>query len=533
VTVSEFWSTAGGGYIGSVPPDQAHQRRTSARWRRRVGLLFVLTLTAPLVFVTGARARQPQPRVLSGGHLSAVAAENLRAGSPGWLGPPATDRAAEVYASAADVLPGATVGVHVSTSPVARYRILVYRLGWYHGVGARRVACLPSCTGSKRGTAGPLPTPEPTGRIIADWPTTDVLRTERNWVSGYYLIRVLLLDGPQTGNSATTYVVVDARKRSSKMLIQVPVLTWQAYNSWGGRSLYDFPGLDPRANHVSFDRPYAWNGPGGQGPLGWEIEFVRFVERNGYDVAYQSDVFTDAHPASLLRHNLVAVAGHSEYWSKRMRDGFEAALASGVNLASMGANAAYWQVRVEDAGRTIVAYKSVYDPNPNPALKTAMFRELVPPRYECALIGIQHQGVGLYWQAGDYTVQAAAVTDPWMRGTGFEPGSVIRGVVSIETDTIPGNQTAAASCGHPLTVFFHREHGGDKDGNADSTRYVAPSGAIVFASGSHQFSWGLDDFEQVSSHTRSLVDARLQRFMRNALDAMTGVSGTRPSIPRQ
>jgi hypothetical protein len=131
----------------------------------------------------------------------------------------------------------------------------------------------------------------------------------------------------------------------------------------------------------------------------------------------------------------------------------------------MGANAAYWQVRIEDVGRTIVAYKSMYDPNPDPALKTAMFRELIPPRYECELIGIQHQGARLYWQAGDYTVQAAAVRDLWMRGTGFTPGSVIRGVVSIETDTIPGNQTAASSCGHPLTVFFHRELGGDKDGN--------------------------------------------------------------------
>lgn len=424
------------------------------------------------------------------------------------------------------------MAVHVSTSPAARYRVLVYRLGWYAGAGARRVACLPSCVGFEQGTAEAIPASEATGRIVAGWPTTDTLKIGRDWVSGYYLVRALLLDGAQAGKSATTYVVVTSPRHDSKMLIQVPVDTWQAYNGWGGRSLYDFPGLDPRARYVSFERPYAWDGPGGQGPLGWEMPFVRFVERNGYDVTYQSDVYTNAHPASLLGHRLVAVAGHSEYWTKTMRDAFQAARDSGVNLAFMGANAAYWQVRIEDAGRTIVAYKSVYDPNPDPALKTAMFRELIPPRYECELIGIQHQGVGLYWPAGDYTVQAAALRDPWMRGTGFKPGSVIRGVVSIESDTIPGNQTAASSCGHALTVFFHRERGGDKDGNADSTRYVAPSGAIVFASGSHQFSWALDDLSDVPGQKRGLVDPRIQRFMRNALDAMTRDRARRRETPR-
>jgi hypothetical protein len=272
---------------------------------------------------------------------------------------------------------------------------------------------------------------------------------------------------------------------------------------------------------VSFERPYAWAGPGGQGPLGWEIPFVRFVERHGYDVSYQSDTYTDAHPASLLRHRLVAVAGHSEYWSRTMRDAFTAARDHGVNLAFMGANDAYWQVRLEDAGRTIVAYKSLYDPNPDPALKTAMFRELTPPRYECELIGIQHQGVGLYWKPGDYTVQAAGLADPWLRNTGFRAGDVVRGIVSVESDTIPGSQTAASSCGHQLTVLFHRQLGGDKDGNADATRYVAPSGAVVFASGSHQFAWGLDDFAGVPGERRDFVDVRLQRFMRHALDAMT------------
>ena len=109
-----------------------------------------------------------------------------------------------------------------------------------------------------------------------------------------------------------------------------------------------------------------------------------------------------------------------------------------------------------------------------------------------------------------------------MQGTGFQSGDTIRGVVSVETDAIPATETAAASCGHSLTVLFHRQLGGDKDGNADAVRYTNFNGATVFASGSHQFAWGLDDFSDVpGSAGRGTADPRLQAFMKNALDAMT------------
>jgi len=444
----------------------------------------------------------------------AAVRENAYPGTADWLGPLAPGSSAEVWASATDALPGDSVALHVSTVPAAPYRVVVYRLGWYGGAGARRVACLPSCDGQEQGE--PQAPPLQTSRgLVAPWPTTETLTVDPTWVSGYYEIRVEVLDGPVRGTSAVTWLIVNSPQPTA-MLVQVPTNTWQAYNSWGGRSLYNLPGLDPADTAVSYDRPYSHGGPGNQaGPLGWELPFVRFVERNGYDVSYQSDVYTDAHPDSLLQHKLVAVAGHSEYWTKTMRDAFEAARDNGrVNLAFLGANDAYWQVRLLDGGRTVFAYKSMYDPEPNVRLKTAMFRET--GRRECELIGIQHQGASaLYWSSGDYTV-AAPASDPWFAGTGFATGDVVRGVVSVESDSVPGTETAGSSCGHSLTVLFHRERGGDKDGNADAIRYANYNGAIVFASGSHQFSWGLDDVGTPGS-----ADPRLQTFMKNALDAMT------------
>ena len=483
-------------------------------------MIRVFSLLGAAAVLAGSIAGSAAP---GAGGLDAIRSENSKAGTIGWLGIDNRTRAVEVYASATDALPGDDVPLHVSTAPEARYRILVYRLGWYGGVGARLVACLPRCDGARAGVTQPVPAPDATGYINADWPVTDSLHIGEDWVSGYYLIRAQLLSGPAAGTSATTFLVVRRFHSSSAILVQVPVNTWEAYNGWGGKSLYPFSSSGGRqAIRVSFDRPFNWFLPGGQRPLGWELPLVGFLERQGYDVSYQSDVWTNMHPNSLLHHRLDVVAGHDEYWTKTMRDGWGAARDAGVNLAFMGANAAYWQVRLQDGGRTVFTYKSMYDPEPDPALKTAMFRELVPPRYECELIGIQHQGAVLNWQPGNYTVQPGAFATPWTRQTGLRPGAVIRGIVSVESDTIPGNQTAASSCGNDLTVLFHRERGGDKDGNADATVYRAPSGARVFASGSHQFVWALTDFPSNPDQGHGLTDSRLQRFMTNALDDLSG-----------
>ena len=461
--------------------------------------------------------------------LNPVQLENRKPGTANWLPGAATGRSIEGYASAVSALPGDNVPLHVSTAPAARYRVVVYRLGWYRGLGARRIECLPGCRTDEQGAARTVGAPDTnTGLLDAGWPVTDTLRVPGDAVSGYYLVEFVLTSGPQAGAAAFTYVIVRAPAgRHSNAIVQVPVNTWQAYNDWGGKSLYDNLSTDGRrANRVSFDRPYDWAPkPGGQ-PLEWEYPLVRWLERSGYDVSYQTDVDTDANPGSLLGHRLVITAGHGEYWSKTIRDAFEKARDTGGNLAFMGANTGYWQVRYEDSGNTIVAYKSRYDPEPNLALKTTMFRDLVPPRYECELLGIQSQGVALNWPPSDYNAVGASLSDPWMRGTGFRAAAVVRGIVSVESDTIPGNQTAGDSCGHKLTVFFHHETGSDKSGNADAVRYAAPSGARLFASGSHTFAWGLDDFAGNPDETHGLVNTGLQRFAANAFDDLT-----RPAPP--
>jgi hypothetical protein len=459
----------------------------------------------------------PNPPVHS---PSPIELENRKPGTPGWatIGV-APGRAIEGY-TVPSAAPGETISFHVSADPEASYRILVYRIGWYGGVGARLVTCLPGCESSASEETRPVPPATSLGLVHAGWPASQKLPIPGDWVSGYYLVHYLLTSGPYAGNSSVSWFLLrEGQGGAAPLLVQAGASTWQAYNGWGGGSLYAFNSAGGnRAAKVAFDRPIERQA---LGAFGWDVPLVAFLERSGYDLAYQADVDTARDPGTLVGRKAILVAGHNEYWARTVRDGFEHARAAGTSLAFFGANAAYWQVRYEDDFNTLVGYKSaVWDPETDPQLETDLFRALVPPRYECGLMGIQHQGGDLAWVAhGDYTVPPAAATDPWLRAAGLAPGDVVKGIVSREVDTIPGHMNAADSCGNRLTVLFHRELGGDTLGNADAVRFTAPSGARVFASGSHEFAWGLAEAPGVGE-AQGHVDERLQRFVRAMLDDM-------------
>jgi hypothetical protein len=445
-----------------------------------------------------------------------VVRENRLPGSRSWsLGQTAPPGAIEGFASEVSVLPGQRVHFHVSTAPAARYRVVLYRLGWYHGAGGRVLACIPGCKKDRQGMARLQPHPDPaTGLTRAAWPVTDTFRVPRSAVSGYFLAKLLLTSGRDRGKVSYVPLILRALpSRHSKIVVQAAVNTWQAYNSWGGKSLYAYNSTDHvPATHVSFNRPYTtivrWK---------WEIDLVRFLERNGYNVSYTTDVDTDRRPSGLRRHRLVISSGHDEYWSKTMRDAFEAARNGGTNLMFLGADIADWQIRYEDARRTIVEYRdATADPEPNPALKTVRFRDLVPPRPQCELLGISFAGLRNPTDPPRaYAVNPAALKDPWFKGTGFTSASTLPDSVGYEWDAVKPNCSVP-----PLTTLFHYAGPGPngKPTSADAVRYVAPSGARIFSSGSLQFVWGLDNYY---ANRDAPPNPHLQRFMRNALADLT------------
>lgn len=452
-----------------------------------------------------------------------VQAENAMPGDSYWTAatqdPVSPNPPVEGYASATSVRPGGTLSFQVNTSPTARYRIEISRLGWYGGSGGRRITCLVgstldrTCSLDEAGVQQPsAPPPDPvTGEIRAGWSVTDTLKVPSDWVTGYYLAVFRLTSGPSKGQTGFTPFIVQAPVGDrAAILVQVPTNTWQAYNTWGGRDLY----TTPPAVKVSFDRPYAH-----RLLFSWEYPLVRFLERGGWEVSYATDDDVDADPSILLHHTLDMTAGHSEYWTKAMRDGWEAARAAGVNLAFMGANTGFWQVRYEDGGRTMVGYKYAPDPEPDPTLKTTQFRWLQPARPECQLEGVQFQGA-IDHAYLNYSVIPAAATDPWFAGTGLSAGSMLPGIVGYELDQItPG-------CHVPPVTPLLSYSGPPASSNgpplrADAVRYTACSGAEVFSSGSMQFAWGLDSWRDPTYAGAPPASAGLQQAMTRALADLT------------
>ena len=255
-------------------------------------------------------------------------------------------------------------------------------MGYYGGDGARKVATVtPSAS---------LPQTQP---ACLDDPTTTGLTDCGNWaesaswavpadaVSGIYFAK-LVRDGGASDGSHIFFIVRDDDGHSN-LLFQTQDTTWEAYNQYGGRSLYQSndggPGTNPaRAYKVSYNRPLTTRGPTPEdSPFNAEYPMVRWLERNGYDVSYFTGVDSARFGSKILDHKTFLSVGHDEYWSATQRTNVEAARAAGVNLAFFAGNESFWKTRWEPSTadgsstdwRTLVCYKETHagakiDPTP-------------------------------------------------------------------------------------------------------------------------------------------------------------------------
>ena len=161
--------------------------------------------------------------------------------------------------------------------------------------------------------------------------------------------------------SHITFIVRDDDGQSD-LLFQTSDTTWQAYNGYGGYSLYAHPG---HAHKVSYNRPfYTRTNSTEDFFMNAEYPMLRWLERNGYDVSYFTDVDTDRYGSELLEHKVFLSIGHDEYWSAGQRAAVETARNAGKHLAFFSGNEIYWKTRWEPSTdgsdtpyRTLVSYK--------------------------------------------------------------------------------------------------------------------------------------------------------------------------------
>jgi hypothetical protein len=201
-----------------------------------------------------------------------------------------------------------------------------------------------------------------------------------------------------------------------------------------------------------------------------------------------------------------------------MRGAFDRALALSTNLM-FGSNSGEWRMRYAAGRRTIVEWRDPSaDPVHNRRLDNGFFRSFGEP--ECKLMGVQHQWAAqrsLFAPPTSYTVVGPS-GDPWLAAAGLAPGDVIPGVVGYEWDSlIPG-----CFAGQVVPLMTARIPGSNGVSNsANMVRATAPSGGRVFAMGTMELAWALNDIDRRSANPQvvAFVNAALRDLARPASPA--------------
>jgi len=257
----------------------------------------------------------------------------------------------EGYCSRQSVRAGEALDIFVSTKPAARFKIEIFRTGYYGGRGARLMTELGPFDGKEQ----PVPAIGEKRLRECRWEKTTSLTIPADWLSGVYLGRLTTLPASKDEpywQSYIVFIVTDDRK--ADILLQCSDNTWQAYNRWPDTfSLYDdgiSPGMvSPPDIDISFDRPYGkyrqiYENPQSVGSGEWlcfEFPLAFWLEQHGYDVSYcsNSDMIT---PDRGLKCKAWISVGHDEYWDVRQYHSAMAMRDAGVSLLFLSGNSVCW-----------------------------------------------------------------------------------------------------------------------------------------------------------------------------------------------
>ncbi|HTG47728.1 MAG TPA: N,N-dimethylformamidase beta subunit family domain-containing protein [Actinomycetota bacterium] len=326
-------------------------------------------------------------------------------------------------------------------------------------------------------------TPDDASSRGCGWPAALPIPTD-GLPSGYYAVTVSAGDE----RADAFFAVRPDPDDPAPILLVLSTSTYDAYNDWGGPSLYT------GGTRVSAERPLApgflvkpephrrkmqpepdreglwffrWAEPlglsvwsGGAGWWNWERPFVRWATANGYrlDVAISTDL--ERHPEVLAGHRLFVCVGHDEYWSWGMRDALDAHTAAGGNAAILSGNTCCWQVRFEDDGRAMTSFK--YRADEDPVVGTSQEHLLSGAwwdrrigRPETSTTGLtfsrggySRYGLGVPRASGAYTVQRP---EHWVfEGTDLRYGDALGLADAIVAYEVDGCELTTGPDGLPV-----------------------------------------------------------------------------------
>lgn len=441
----------------------------------------------------------------------------------------------EGYAGRVSYAPGEELALHISTS-APTVAVEIVRLG----AKPESVWSSPSVPGREH------PVPEDASSNGCRWPAAVTLQIPADWRSGYYQVTLRARDdggkfiqnNTRTAEGSCFFVLRPAVPgQASKILLQLTTHTYNAYNRWGGFSLYAYNGRGGNQGHrVSYERP-----PASQFSI-WEQPFVEWAERNGFTLDYAANGDLEFHPEMLKSYRLVLSVGHDEYWSAPMRDNLEQFIADGGNVAFFSGNTCCWQVRSEDGGQALTSWKQNYHSDPVYAAResyatlSTIWSHYLVKRPENQLTGVGFLWGGYHKSHGQLMDGSGAFTvhrpDHWVfAGTELKRDDTFGGkdtIVGYECDgcelewkdNLPSPthrdgtpETFTVLCTapaqwHPDDCQWYDEWENGRQGHAVLGVYTR--GGTVFTSGSTDWSHGLRG-----------GDPAVDRITRNVLERLS------------
>jgi hypothetical protein len=482
-------------------------------------------------------------------------------------------------------MPAAPINLYVDVRSIdgsddSSYQIEFYRMGWYNGVGGRKMSWYDSATSisrtSKLLSSVTQPIPEvdlsnggvvdclattANGHTVTPWSLSYTLNVPSWWLSGVYVAK---LTTATTSKQSYIIFVVREDSRGSDLYFKTSDATWQAYNPWGGNSLYPYPRYNDcsgnlssllYATNVSYNRPYApatchsgleYGAGAGEffviisqdATAAWECNALRWMEKQAYDVTYCSCV--DTHSGSLLNKSVKAFLsiGHDEYWSPEMRSSVETArdrTTNPINLVFLTGNACYRRIHFATGLRSFTCdkFNSPFD----------LWRRLTTsPNHEATMVGIETVALGYggpivvsnpsggHW-AFDFTSIGAGSTSSLQYLGGIEADGCY--VTNPCYSSVNDLHLAQCPTWSSTTIKLADTVISDStcstaDCHSYALIYTATSGGRVFATGGMRWNWGLDDYGYSTSWLGigSAVNSVARQMTHNILQTFSGKSRT-------
>lgn len=494
--------------------------------------------TSVAAAATGARTLLSAPSTARQPDL--IKSENAKPGATDWqLTRVRPDKAGGVRASAIEgycsrqsLRAGETLDIMVSTAPAARFKIEIFRSGYYGGAGARLMATL----GPFEGKTQPVPTMGEKRLMECKWAPCTSLKIPADWPSGVYLGRLTTLPNrePGTGNPEPywqNYIVFIVKDdRPADILFQCSDNTWQAYNKWPeNTSLYTDPrGAHARGVAASFDRPYGkyvqiFENPQTFGSGEWlcfEFPAAYWLEQQGYDVTYCSNSdCLDA--AQIMRCKAMISIGHDEYWDVRQYHAVKAAIDQGVSVLWLTGNAVC-SVTPFSENKRVIERTGHFSGMSNEEVEQArrVFTEDHQRTGPDETLIIGARTVIPFNGGGDWT---CTKPEHWLfEGTGMKKGDSISGLVGWEHHGAPAKIPGLEVVAEGLVWA-----GGTTPSRYTATVFPGPKGNIVFNAATIWWAQGLGDppghMIPWSHWSRPHgPDERVQRITANALKRAIG-----------